>query len=168
MSNIIEQDIVMSEDGGVSKTTVPEPRANKVDLICDKITDPNYDPAEVSLMIAAEIAHVAREMTHQGSDPSEAWRLKGHSEQIKAFLALGKQLNDADVLSKKDVLNFDGPKFAFALDAIVTLFTKALKEAGVEESQRTSIMKHYKDLMQTHEKQIRQDTAKIDSNSKSK
>ena len=163
MSKIIEQDIVVSGEGtvsGVSKTLVQE-RVNKVDLICEKIADPNYDPAEVSLMIAAEIAHVAREMTRGGSDPSEAWRLKGYSEQIKAFLALGKQLNDADVLSKKDILNFDGARFAFVLDAVVNLFATALKEAGVEESQRTSIMKHYKDLMVINEKRIRQDTDKL-------
>lgn len=144
-------------------------RETKLDLILDKINDANYDPAEVSRMIAVEIATVAREMTNADETTfGEALKLKGYSEQVKALRELGKQLTDADILSKKDVLNFDGPKFQWVLGVIVDLFVKSMKEAGVQEDMRASIMKHYRDLMGTQENTIRREVQKIDSNVKSK
>ena len=89
--------------------------------------------------------------------------LRAYSEQVKALRELGKQLNDADVLSKKDVLNFEGAKFAFVLETIVNMFVSAMKEAGTPEDLRTSIMKHYRDTMTLNEAKIRRDTMTIES-----
>jgi hypothetical protein len=99
-----------------------------------------------------------------GDGPIDNIRLKVFEQQLRALRELGKQLTDADLLSKKDVLNFDGPKFQFVLGVIVDSFVQAMKEAGVPEDMRTSIMKHYRDRMQMNENTIRKETARIDSN----
>jgi hypothetical protein len=163
MSTVIEQSIEVSEDGKVTRTgDAPDVRETKLDLIAEKIEDPNFDPAEISRWIAIEIASVAREMVGQQYDPTEQWKLKAFSEQIKALRELGKQLNDTDLLNKKDILNFDGAKFQFVISEFVELFLESMREAGIEEDMRKSVMKHYRDILAQAEARIRRDTAKIE------
>lgn len=138
-----------------------ETEPSLLDMICDKINDPDFDVAEISRWISAEIASVARRMQMQTYDPTEAWRLKAFSEQVKALRELGKQLTDTDMLNKRDSLNFDGPKFAFVLGVIVDLFGQSMKEAGVTEDMRVSVMKHLRDKMAENDVIIRRETAKI-------
>lgn len=164
MSEVIETFIEMTEDGKVKRKPKEHASDTKLDLIRDRISDANFDPAEVSRWIAIEIARVAQEMVSGGNDPSQAWKLKAYSEQIKALRELGKQLNDSDLLNKKDSLNFDGPKFSFVLGEIVELFKTAMKDAGIGEDMRVSVMKQYRDLMSQNEVAIRRETQKIDSN----
>jgi hypothetical protein len=170
----MQQEIVVSEDGSVEKKTPlvnwsesTEPlHASKLSQIREKISDPEFDPAEISRWIALEIAVVAENMmatNNANFTTLDNTRLKIYSESIKALRELGKQLNDTEVLNKKDVLNFDGRKFEFVLGAIIDLFKQAMKEAGMTEDQRTSVMKHYRDLMSTNEVTIRRDTQKLDS-----
>jgi hypothetical protein len=140
-------------------------RKERLENIRERITDTNYDPAEASRLIAIEIARVAEDLSDcWGDGPVDSIRLKVYEQQLRSLRELGKQLTDADLLSKKDVLNFDGPKFQFVLGVIVDSFVQAMKEAGVPEDMRTSIMKHYRDRMQTNENTIRKETARIDSN----
>lgn len=163
--------IEMTEDGTpiIHESREDQQRrlqSERIDTIRDRISDSNYDPAEVSRLIAVEIAHVASKLTSTdlGSGPMATMQLKAFTEQVRALRELGKQLSDADVLSKKDVLNFDGPKFQYVLEIIVNTFVHAMKEAGTPEDMRTSIMKHFRDRMQMSENTIRKETAKIDSN----
>jgi hypothetical protein len=137
-------------------------RRERVENIRESITNPNYDPAEASRMIAVEIARVAEDLSDcLGDGPMDTTRLKVYEQQLRALRELGKQLGDADYLSKKDVLNFDGAKFTYVLGVIVDSFVKALKEAGVGEDLRTSIMRHYRDEMQINEAKIRKETMAI-------
>jgi hypothetical protein len=161
--------IEMKEDGSVivhesSAERERRMRWERIDGIRGKISDPNSDPADISRAIAVEIAVVAGNMVAIDGAMMSAPQLKAFSEQVRALRELGKQLSDADVLSKKDVLNFDGPKFQYVLEIIVNTFVQAMKEAGTPEDMRTSIMKHYRDRMQMNENQIRKETARIDSN----
>lgn len=135
----------------------------RIEEIKERISNPSYDPAEISRMIAVEIAVVAGKLTDIDVEMGAlgTTKLKAYTEQIKALRELGKQLTDADVLSKKDILNFDGPKFIFVLGIIVDSFVKAMKEAGISEDLRTSVMKHYRDEMQINEEKIRKETAKV-------
>jgi hypothetical protein len=140
-------------------------RKERLESIRECITDTNYDPSAASRLIAIEIARVAEDLGDcMGDGPMDTIKLKIYEQQLKALRELGKQLTDADTLSKKDVLNFDGPKFQYVLGIIVDNFLQSLKEAGVPEDLRASIMKHYRDRMQMSEQIIRKETARIDSN----
>ena len=164
--------IVIEGDGSVRILESPAEhdrriRRERIETIREKISDPNSDPSEISRMIAVELAVITGNMVAESGAIMNAAQLKAYSEQVKAFRELGKQLTDADVLSKKDILNFDGAKFAYVLEVIVNTFVQAMKEAGTPEDLRTSIMKHYRDIMQMNESKIRRDTARIDSNKSS-
>jgi len=140
-------------------------RRERLEHIRERITDTNYEPAEVSRLIALEIIRVAEDLSDCiGDGPVDSTRLKIFEQQLKALRELGRQLTDADTLSKKDVLNFDGAKFQFVLGVIVDNFVKAMKEAGVPEDMRSSIMKHYRDEMQVSEPKIRKETMAIGNN----
>ena len=134
-------------------------RKERLENVRKCITDVGYDPAEASRLIAIEIARVAEDLGD--CEVGDAVKLKIYEQQLKALRELGRQLTDADTLSKKDVLNFDGPKFAFVLGIIINNFVKAMTEAGVPEDLRASIMKHYRDQMQIDEVTIRKETAQI-------
>lgn len=137
-------------------------RKERLENIRECITDTNYDPSAASRLIAIEIARVAEDLGDcMGDGPMDVIKLKIYEQQLKALRELGKQLTDADTLSKKDVLNFDGKKFSFVLGVIVDNFVKAMKEAGVTEDIRTSVMKHYRDEMQMSEEKIRKETARV-------
>ena len=164
--------IEVNEDGTVTVFDSPRDkerrfRKERLEIIREKITDENYDPAEASRLIAVEMARVTEDLSDCfGDGPMDSLKLKIYDSQLKALRELGKQLNEADTLSKKDILNFDGPKFSFVLGVIVDSFVEAMKEAGLQEDLRNSVMKHYRDRMQVNEAVIRKDTAKIDSNKK--
>jgi hypothetical protein len=135
-------------------------RLKRIENIRDQISDPATDPADISRAIAVEIAYVAGNMVSSETIMATT-QLKAFSEQVKALRELGKQLTDAEILSKKDILNFDGPKFAFVLETVVNMFVKSMKEAGCAEDMRTSILKHYRDEMQMNEARIRKDTQSV-------
>ena len=137
-------------------------RRERLENIRKRITDTNYDPAEASRLIAIEMVRVAEDLSGcMGDGPVDTLRLKVYEQQLKALRELGRQLTDADTLSKKDILNFDGAKFQFVLGVIIDSFVKAMKEAGVAEDMRSSIMKHYRDEMTVNEPKIRKETARV-------
>jgi hypothetical protein len=135
-------------------------RWERIENIRKQISDPQVDPADISRAIAVEIAYVAGNMVSSEIVMSTPM-LRAFSEQVKALRELGKQLTDAELLNNRDSLNFDGDKFKYVLDVIVNMFKKSMKEAGIPEDMRTSVMKHYRDEMTMGETKIRQDTQKI-------
>ena len=159
-----------NDKGEKVETKVKPVDTSRLENVCELISDPEADPAEISRLITAELAVVTKEMASARNEPtsSETWKSKTYSEVVKALRELGKQLMDTEVLSKKDILNFDGLKFQFALSRIVELFVKSMKEAGMPEDQRTNVMKHYRDLMAIAEPNIRRETLKIDSSLRGK
>ena len=104
-------DIEMKDDGSVivheSWRSVKDAPVERINEIREKIADPDSDPADISRAIAVEIAVVAGNMVAIDGAMMSAPQLKAFSEQVRALRVLGKQLSDAELLSKKDVLNFD-------------------------------------------------------------
>ena len=147
-----------------NKQAQEPPDMSNMDLINTKMANPESDPAEICRLIASEVGNVTRELSAMRNNPNE-WRAKykTHSEIIKNLRETGRQLMDSEMLSKKDVLRFDGEKFKFVLSRFIELFVKAMKEAGIMEDQRSSIMHHYRDLVALAEPTIRRDTEKIES-----
>lgn len=137
--------------------------SDKYDEILNKIEDPNCSVADVSRMLAIEIAKATRDMASEIDDPSMGWKSKSRMDHIKALRELSKQLSETEVLSKKDVLNLDGPKCIFFLREVTTLFKQALKESGVEISLVENIIKHFRDIFVTNEAKLRKDIENVNS-----
>lgn len=178
-SDAIEQVFSVSDDLG-APVELPTPVAleatpvvvgpvvniDKYDEILEKIENPNCPVATVSRLISIEIAKATRDMARligPVADPTLAWKSKAYAEHIKALRELSKQLTETDVLSKKDVLNMEGPKFLFVMKEISKLYKQALKEAGCEPSLVENTMRHFADLVSVKTETLRRDVDKIDS-----
>jgi hypothetical protein len=157
----------VQENGTVvgEEPVVSEQRITHLTSILEKIQDPNVPVAEVSRLITVEMTEVLREMHNcrVKGDPFSLNIQKALNDQLKGLRELQKSLSEADVLSKRDVLNFDGPKFQFVLLELVTLFEKALKESGVDDSTKSNVLKQFSDLIKMNDEKIRRETEKITS-----
>lgn len=140
-------------------------RESKMDEIFKMIEDPEMSPGEIKRKIAAEIAIVNRLMIKYGNDVSilEGLKIKALSEQIKGLREMGKEVMEADVMSKKDFLNWDGRKFRYAIDEFMDGAKQAMKVVKLDESTINSILNHWRDLMQSKEAEIRRNLDKLDS-----
>jgi hypothetical protein len=152
-----------------------QPHASMLPAILEKIHDPNYPLAEVNRLIAIEIAFVTQEMSRLRGDVergnhTETFLQKSYEQQVKALQALEKSLTSTDILSHRDILNFDGPKFTWLFGEIVNSFKKACQDAlGKDgESMVQSIMKHWRDETAMCEAEWRSGVEKIDSTGKMK
>ena len=152
-------------NSAISQTQGEEDKTDKADaravmeLLCATLADSKFEAAEVMRLIALKIASVVTRLSSLRFTAEEERIMRGLAEQVHALQALGKTVMDADLMRKKeDVLNFDGPAFRYVLGQFVRLFQEALKEAGVDESLRHSIMLQYSDLMASNESRIRQET----------
>lgn len=87
--------------------------------------------------------------------------VKPLAEQVKALRELSKTLVEAEALSKRDILNFDGPKFQFVLGELVKLYKKSLIQASMTESQANDVLKLFRDLLAVYEPVLRKETDRI-------
>ena len=155
----------LEETQDATEKRIPDPPdMTRMDLINAKMEDPEADPAEICRLIAAETGKVTRELSAMRNNPEE-WKAKykTHSEVIKNLRETANRLNDAELLSRKDILRFDGEKFKFAMGRFIELFVKAMKEGGIMEDQRSNVMHQYRDLVAIAEQGIRRDTEKVES-----
>jgi ribosome-binding ATPase YchF (GTP1/OBG family) len=137
----------------------------RIQGILEMIEDPEMALSEINKKIAMEIAYISADMAESASDSLKAFRVKALSEQVKALRELAKTLTEAEQLSKRDILNFDGPKFQFVLSEIVKLFKKALIQANLTESQSNDVLKLFRDLLALYEPVLRKETDRISSKS---
>lgn len=128
--------------------------------VLEMINDPEKPVSEIQRLIAAEIASVTGTISCMPDE--KGYKLKVMTEQIKALRELSKTLTEADVLSKKDILNFDGPKFQFVFQEIVGYFRKSLKEAGLAEDLVNTVLRNFKDTMSLKEVELRKSAERIE------
>ena len=159
----------VSPDGQVSQTRVPsdQERKSKMDEIMKQIDDADAPLAPIKRMIAMEIANIGKEMITCGGELNtmaaiDTMRVKALSEQVKALRELGKELMESDILSKKDFLNFDGPRLAFVLQEYRQGAQDTLKKIGIDEATVQQFLRQWRDLMLERESTIRKATDKID------
>ncbi len=134
---------------------------DKFDEILQKLEDPNCSAAEVSRLITVELGKIARDSVRGGREAQDAWKQKGWETQVKVLTALAKQLNDTEILSKKDSLNFDGPKFKWVLREIVNTFKKTLEECNLDKAMVNNIILQFSDKMAEAESWFRREAEKV-------
>jgi hypothetical protein len=158
---------VVAVDGSLSvseQETRPSGRESRIPNILERLKDPNFSAHEVTRLVTEEIALLVQEMREDAYDSTLAFKLKSCSTQIKALRALEKVLEKSE--RNRDVLNFDGRQFVFAVGRIVDVFMEATQTALGKnyESCSGSIWKHLRDEIGMKEEEIRRETAKIQAN----
>jgi hypothetical protein len=143
----------------------PKAELQRIDTIANMIADPEVALADISRLIALEIVEVVRNMARNQKDPLArgTYTQKELTDQIKALRELQRTLTESDSLSKKDVLNMDGPKFKFLFTELIRLFRLALKDSGTDEDLARNVMLQFGDLVKSHDEGIRRDLNKIES-----
>jgi len=150
----VDQPLNISEEFGDPLTLKIE---DPYDLILFRIKDPNCPVAEVGRMISVEIAKATRDLAKLAQDPTMVWRSKLIMDQIKSLRELNRQLSETEVLSRKDMLNMDGPKCQFFTRELAKLYKKALKDAGCEGSLIENAIRHFADLLAVDQDRIRRE-----------
>ena len=132
--------------------------------ILDAMEDANYNPSEILKLIALEQAAVVNQMSSQKTEFSIGGQGKRLDTKMKALTELRKTVQEAEELSKKDILNIDGPKFEFVFNLLCEWMREALTGNGLTQEQNNNIMKTFRDKVTTGEMQMRKDVEKLYSN----
>jgi hypothetical protein len=163
-------------DGGISMMEVrfdeeenphvemkTNPREDNFNKIMELIEDPNTPLTQINRLIALEIAAANKEISNITANPMLSnVTLRSVVEQVKGLRELSKTLQDNEALSKKDIINFDGPKFQYVLTEIVSMFRKSIIKSGYSEETANDILRNYKDMMSVREADLRREVEKID------
>lgn len=150
----------IGEDGSVSQTkvTTEYEKDSQLTKIIAMIEDPDAPLAPIKRLIAGEIAKANREMMAISNNEMavmDGMRMKALDSQVKALRELGKELSESDVLSKKDILNWNGQKIVYVLEEYRLGAEEALKKIGVEPSIIQSFLRLWRDIMTEKEPTIR-------------
>jgi|SRR5580658_1147260 hypothetical protein len=158
-----EYNMKIDAEGNVSAERQISEResTSKLGEILEMINNPDIPPGPIKRLIATEITMVTQQMVRQQNDPL-GLGTKQLSEQVKALRELGKEVMEADVMSKKDFLNWEGKKFQYALVRFREGAVEAMKTAKLDESTIRSILNHWNDLMTEKEDEIRRSIDKMD------
>jgi hypothetical protein len=129
--------------------------------ILGMINNPNKGVADINRMIAGEIATATGDISLLAQ--TDGYKLKFLTERIRALRDLSKTLTETEILSKKDILNFDGPKFQFVFQEMIGAIRKSAKETGLAEDQINTLLRNFRDTVTQMEPELRKQTEKIDS-----
>lgn len=138
---------------------VGKPHPTRMDEIIEQLNDPEAtDLEQLNKLIALEIAYAL-------TDPKIEFNPRAVNERVKALRELSKTLQEGENISKKDFLNFDGPKFKFVLGELVMLFRQALKNAGQPEDSTNHVLRVFRDLLISREPELRKETERVAADS---
>lgn len=155
---IVVEQVSTQEVSGEKKEPVINQRMIE---IIELIANPEKPVSEINRIIAGEIAVATGSISTL--EQASGYKLKFLTEQVKALRELSKTLSESEVLSKKDVLNFDGPKFQFVFQELIGAFRKAAKDSGLTEDQINSLLRNFRDIMAQKEPELRKQTEKVDA-----
>ena len=150
-------------EGSQSKAT-PQPliEDSAMPRILEMLKDPETPISDISRCIAQELGSVISAINNL-DDATTGYHLKFLREQVKALRELSKTLNESETLNKRDILNFDGPKFLFVYQELMSYFRKALMESGVTEDSANSILRQFRDIVSQKEPELRKQCERVDS-----
>lgn len=157
-----DKEILFDENDKVYIEGTVDPRSEKYDKIVELIDDPNTPLTLINRMLAVEMASVIREISGIASSPLAQVNLKTREAQVKALRELSKTLQDNDLLAKRDILNFDGPKFQYAVREIVGMMKKSIMQAGYSEEKANDILRIFRDIMAVREPDLRREVEKVE------
>ena len=128
------------------------------DIIAMLESTEETDLPRINMLIALEIAYSL-------DNPKAEYNPRLIQEKVKALRELAKTLQEGEALSKKDFLNFDGPKFKYVLQELIILFKSSLKSAGFKEDDQNHVLRVFRDQLMAREPELRSETAKVTAES---
>ncbi len=161
-----EGEIRISDTGVVMESPSPitevPGEAQGIQRIIQLVTDPDSELADISRLIALEIAAVVAMMGEDDPLHRNNRSMRDLNDHVKALRELQKTLTESDAMAKRDPLNMDGPKFQHVFKAIMALFGESLKAAGLDDPLMKNVMLQFRDLIQKHDERIRRELNKIE------
>ncbi len=137
---------------------------SRMSQIVDAMQDANYQPSEVLKLIALEQAMVVNAMSSQNL----GWGFGGQGKRLeikhKALSQLAKTVQDAEELSKKDILNLDGPKFEHCWGKFIDWMRNSMTEAGLNDETGKSVLVIFRDKASNGQEELQKELDAIDSN----
>jgi hypothetical protein len=156
-----EFDFVASEgpERGIA-VDILRAQSENLDRISQLVANPGVSMADISRLIALQIANVIQIMRYS---PVRSRIPQRHlNEQVKAYRELQKTLVESDGLSKRDILNLDGLKFKFIFKEVISLFKQALKDAGADDQLAQNVMLQFGDLVKTNDENLQHELNRIE------
>jgi hypothetical protein len=145
--------------------------SSKLTEIRTKIEDPNISQAELSKLIALEMAAILDAMNEHLDKPNSGIKgmdaniaIKSLAEQLKGVRELGRQIIEMDNQAKRDFINFDGEKFQFVAGQWLQMGVSALRAMGWDEHTVTSYVKQFRSQIEMNELRIRKEAENIGTN----
>jgi hypothetical protein len=145
--------------------------SSKLNEIRTKIEDTNISQAELSKLIALEMASILDGMNEHLDNPTSGIKgmdanlaIKSLSEQLKGVRELGRQIIEMDNQAKRDFINFDGEKFQFVAGQWLQMGVEALRSMGWDEHTVTSYVKQFRSQIEMNELRIRREAENIGTN----
>ena len=161
----LNETVVVGVDGSltIKGARLRESTDSTMSEIIEKLRGPDFQAVEIHRLIATQIALITRTMLERREDLDATTVLKEGAERIKALRCLAESVEEVDALTKRDELNFDGPKFEYVFDEFMDCFKDATEQALGKNSGEIvqRIMRTFRDLIAMREEDIRQATAKI-------
>jgi hypothetical protein len=115
----------------------------------------------ISRKIAGEMATTIK----QAKTPVKPFQQRGPqidlNSRMKGLRELQRTLMESEGLSKRDLLDLDGPKFKFVFAEILRLFGQALKDAGIDGSHAQSVMVRFDDLLEENGENLRRELSLV-------
>ena len=130
---------------------------SQMDRIIALIDNPEYtDIEEINRLISREIA------ISLSSEPNTGvFNGRALADKVKALRELARTVQEGDNISKKDFLNFDGPKFRYVLGELVLLFRGSMKSGGLPEDVSNHVLRVFRDQLQGRAPDLRKETERI-------
>jgi hypothetical protein len=153
-----------AEEKGKSNPNEHELFKSRMPDILDAMEDVNYQPSEVLKLIALEQAAVVNQMSSRTTEFGLGGQGKRLESKMKALTELRKTVQEAEELSKKDILNLDGPKFEFVFGTLCDWMAESIRDCGITVEQINNIMKSFRDKVSSGQEELQQSTDRVDSN----
>jgi hypothetical protein len=179
MSETIREELDLVGSDGKYNSAAEEKKPNKrqesskLNEIRTKIEDINVSQAELSKLIALEMAAILDAMNEHLDKPNSGIKgmdaniaIKSLAEQLKGVRELGRQIIEMDNQAKRDFINFDGEKFQFVASQWLQMGVTALRAMGWDEHTVTAYVKQYRQQIEHNELRIRKEAENIGTNKK--
>ncbi len=160
----LNDDILSRTDSpiGVMVPEIDDAGTRMVEIV-GLIDDPEASLADISKLIALEIASVIQLMGTNDPAHRKGRSFRDLNDHVKALRELQRTLTEADELSKKDVLNLDGPKFQFIFNKLMDYIKKAMKDYAIQDDVIKQVMLGFGDMLKENDEVLRRDLNKIET-----
>jgi hypothetical protein len=161
----MEKEFIISDDQPKGDDLGPtgDSSSERILEILEMIRDPNSSMIEINRKIAMEIAHATSDIASAAlSTDTSPYKLKALEAQVKALRELSRTLVEAENFAKRDILNFDGPKFKYVFVQMLNLFKQSMVHTGLlQETQVNNVLKAFQDKFAVYDQVLRKETDRI-------